>query len=316
MWMAGAQIKVRQHAGITHEAAVILHGLGEVIFGSSNWSPPVASGPADEHNYFYDPSLGKSWFFQWFDDQFTSMWSDAANYVPFVPLPPDEPLYSSPSNGSAGVSTSAQLTWEGGPWAYTYDIYFGTTPNPPLLTSNRELGSPNSGQPETYVVNNLQPGTTYYWRVVGKTWAQVTTSGVTWSFTTAGTPPGGGGATTPFGGTAAAIPGTFQAENFDEGGQGNAYYDTTAGNSDGAYRQTDVDIEPTTDSGAGYNLSKTRAGEWLKYTVNVGIAGTYRFEGRVANVGAGARFHVEVDGTNVTGPITVPDTGGAVRRQP
>jgi len=42
MWMAGAQLKIRRHEGLTHEAAVVLHGLGEVIFGSSNWSPPVA----------------------------------------------------------------------------------------------------------------------------------------------------------------------------------------------------------------------------------------------------------------------------------
>jgi len=30
----------------------------------------------------------------------------------------------------------------------------------------------------------------------------------------------------------------------------------------------------------------------------------------VANNGAGATFHVEVDGVDRTGPITVPDTGG------
>jgi hypothetical protein len=311
MFVAGAQIKMRQHEGLTHEAAVVLQGLGEVIFGSSNWSPLVASGPADEHNYFYDPSLGKPWFFQWFDNQFTSMWGDAANYVPFVPLPPGVPAYSSPVNLSTGQSTSAQLTWDGGPWAHLYDIYFGTTPDPPLRTTNRELGSPVEGQLETYTVHNLMPGTTYYWRIVGKTWAKVEASGPIWSFTTAGTPPTGGGTgTTPYGGSAAAIPGTFQAENFDEGGHGVAYFDTTAGNSGGAYRATDVDVEATSDTGGGYNLMKTRAGEWLQYTVNVGTAGTYRLEARVANIGEGAIFHVEVDGVDRTGALTVPDTGG------
>ena len=34
----------------------------------------------------------------------------------------------------------------------------------------------------------------------------------------------------------------------------------------------DVDLEATTDTGGGFNLMKTRAGEWLKYSVNVTTA--------------------------------------------
>lgn len=116
--------------------------------------------------------------------------------------------------------------------------------------------------------------------------------------------------TQPFGGTPAAVPGVIEAENFDEGGQGTAYFDTTSGNSKGAYRTTDVDIEPTADAGGGFNLAKTRAGEWLTYTVNVAATGSYRLEARVANIGAGATFRVEVDGVDLTGPVAVPDTGG------
>jgi hypothetical protein len=115
---------------------------------------------------------------------------------------------------------------------------------------------------------------------------------------------------TPFGGTPAPIPGTLQAENFDNGGQNVAYFDTTSGNSTGAYRSTDVDIEPTTDTGGGYDVAKTRAGEWLKYTVNVGATGIYQLQTRVAAVGSGGTFRVEVDGVDKTGSIAVPDTGG------
>jgi len=57
-------------------------------------------------------------------------------------------------------------------------------------------------------------------------------------------------------------------------------------------------------------VMKTRAGEWLKYTVNVTTAATYPLAIRIANIGTGGRFHVEVDGVDVTGPIAVPDTGG------
>jgi hypothetical protein len=313
MYMGGVQIKMRQHEGLMHEAAVVMHGLGEVIFGSSNWTTASAAYE-DEHNYFYDPSLNKPWFYQWFSDQFNRKWNDTVNYVPFEPLPPDSPVYSSPSNGASGAGTSVTLTWDGGPWSHLYDIYFGTSPNPPLIQSNKELGSPDAGQQETFTINNLLPGTTYYWRIVDKTWAQKTNSGPVWSFTTAGTPPGGGDpnppANTPFGGNPAAIPGTFQAENFDEGGQSIAYFDTTGGNSGSAYRATDVDLEASADTGGGFNLMKTRAGEWLKYTVNISTSGTYTFEARVASLGGGGTFHVEVDGVNKTGTMTVPNTGG------
>jgi len=308
MYMGGVQVKMRNHAGLTHEAAVILHGLGEVIFGSSNWTAASASA-GDDHNFFYSPELGKPWFFQWFADQFERKWNDAAGFVPFVPLPPDRPSYSSPGNGVSGQGTSVTLQFDGGIWARFYDIYFGTTSNPPLLSGNLQLGSFQPGVIETYTISNLQPATTYFWRVVGKTYAQASASGPTWSFTTAGSG-GGGGGNTPFGGTATAVPGTIQFENFDEGGQSVAYFDVTAGNSFGQYRATDVDIEATTDAGGGFSLGKTRAGEWLKYTVNAATTATYRLDLRVANMGTGARIHVEVDGVDRTGPISIPDTGG------
>jgi hypothetical protein len=117
-------------------------------------------------------------------------------------------------------------------------------------------------------------------------------------------------ASTPFGGTAAPIPGLIEAEDFDDGGQGIAYRDLTAGNSGGQYRQTDVDIATTPDNGGGYILGYVAAGEWLKYTVSVAATGSYTLEARVASAGPGGAFHVEVDGTDVTGPIVVATTGG------
>jgi len=114
---------------------------------------------------------------------------------------------------------------------------------------------------------------------------------------------------TAFGGTPAAVPGRIEAENFDIGASGEAYYDTTAGNKGGEYRTTDVDLGPTADGGDGYYIGWTRAGEWLKYSVNVTSGGTYTLETRLANIGTGATFHVEVDGVDRTGPIAVPDTG-------
>jgi hypothetical protein len=121
---------------------------------------------------------------------------------------------------------------------------------------------------------------------------------------------GGSGVSTPFTGTPLALPGIIQAEDFDQGGTGVAYYDTTGGNFGGEYRSTDVDIEATWDSGGGYNVGWLEPGEWLKYTVNIASAGTYTIDVRVASTTAGGTFHIEIDGVDQTGPITIPATGG------
>ncbi|MEL6135504.1 MAG: carbohydrate-binding protein, partial [Bacteroidota bacterium] len=60
----------------------------------------------------------------------------------------------------------------------------------------------------------------------------------------------------------------------------------------------------------GYNVGWILAGEWLRYTVNVTQAGTYQLDYRVASAGSSGRFYVEIDGTNVSGSINVPYTGG------
>ena len=101
-----------------------------------------------------------------------------------------------------------------------------------------------------------------------------------------------------------------QTEDFMDGGQSMSYYDLTPGNDGGAFRNTDVDVESTSDAGGGYDIGWTGAGEWLAYRVNVPVAGTYALEVRVAALGSGGIFHIEVDGIDRTGPMYVPDTGG------
>jgi hypothetical protein len=101
---------------------------------------------------------------------------------------------------------------------------------------------------------------------------------------------------------------TIQAEDFDAGGQADAYFDTTSGNAGGQYRPTeDVDIR-TTISAGGFFVSDTAVGEFLEYTVNVPTGGLYDFEFRVSSFGSGATFHGEIDGVDVTGSLQVPNT--------
>ena len=44
--------------------------------------------------------------------------------------------------------------------------------------------------------------------------------------------------------------------------------------------------------------------------MTVASAGTYALDGRVANIGTGARFRVEIDGIDRTGLLNLPNTGG------
>ena len=114
---------------------------------------------------------------------------------------------------------------------------------------------------------------------------------------------------TPYGGTPWPIPGTIQAENYDNGGQGVAYNDSDPTNDGGQYRTTEgVDVETCSDTGGGYDVGYTAAGEWEKYTVNVNTAGVYTMQARVASTTAGNSLHVEIDGVTI-GTIAVPNTG-------
>jgi chitodextrinase len=112
----------------------------------------------------------------------------------------------------------------------------------------------------------------------------------------------------PFGGTPRAIPGTIQAEDFDNGGEGISYHDTTAGNTPNQYRtDTDVDIEKDQDTDNGYNLGYVASGEWTEYTLNT-TAGLYNLSARVAS-GTGGTLTVKLDGTTIA-TFNVPNTGG------
>ncbi|HZL33789.1 MAG TPA: NPCBM/NEW2 domain-containing protein [Tepidisphaeraceae bacterium] len=104
----------------------------------------------------------------------------------------------------------------------------------------------------------------------------------------------------------------IQVEDYDQGGEGIAYHDLDKANNGGKYRTAEgVDLEACTDAGGGYNVGWTAAGEWLGYTVNLTQSGTFRADFRVADGYAlGGTFHLQVDGQNVTGAMTVPATGG------
>jgi endonuclease/exonuclease/phosphatase family metal-dependent hydrolase len=105
-----------------------------------------------------------------------------------------------------------------------------------------------------------------------------------------------------------SIVGTIEAEDFDQGANGTAYRDTTAGNSGGSYRSTDVDIEACSEG--GFNVGWIAAGEWLNYAVNVPSSGTYTLAFRVASPSGGGQLRALFNGDDKTGAVAIPATGG------
>ncbi len=122
--------------------------------------------------------------------------------------------------------------------------------------------------------------------------------------------------TRPFNGPhvlSAETPCLIYAADFDFGGEGYAFHDSDSGNSIGNdnYRQSrgDSNSTPVEVEGDGTNIGYTNAGEWLLYTIDVKDAGEYRVEINLSAASDGGQFHLEIDGIDVTGLISVPNNG-------
>jgi beta-glucosidase-like glycosyl hydrolase len=96
-----------------------------------------------------------------------------------------------------------------------------------------------------------------------------------------------------------------------------AYNVTSTNGSANSYRSDGVDLEDTADTqdntGAGaYDMGWTTPGQWFNYTVEVATAGIYTVSFRVASpYGITDGLHIDSSsGTNLTGSVAVPDTGG------
>lgn len=93
-------------------------------------------------------------------------------------------------------------------------------------------------------------------------------------------------------------------EDFDAGGEGVGYHDADAVNRGGLDGYGGVDV------GYGHGgirvVGYVRAGEWLAYTPALPRAGFYQLQVLLTNPAAGASFHIEQGGVDVSGPVPVP----------
>jgi hypothetical protein len=204
--------------------------------------------------------------------------------------------------GSSQSVCGVTLNWEAA-YAKAFQIQ--------VSTDNTNWTSIFSTTTGTGGVQNLTglSGTGRYIRMNGTT--RATQYGYSlWEFQVFAT--SGGTTEAPFGGTAAPVPGTVQAANYDTGGQGVAYNVTSVNGSANSYRSDGVDLEACTDTGCGDNIGWTAAGQWFRYTVSVATAGTYTVSIRLAAPSAVTDgLHIaSSSGANLSGNINVPATGG------
>jgi alpha-galactosidase len=113
----------------------------------------------------------------------------------------------------------------------------------------------------------------------------------------------------PFFGAPITIPADIQAENYDGGGEGIAFHDTDTHNEFGFYRWDAVDIDRITGTAGDFCVSSMKAGEWLHYTLTIPSTDVYDISIRMSSAVRTAQLHLELNGMDISGAISVPYTG-------
>ena len=107
----------------------------------------------------------------------------------------------------------------------------------------------------------------------------------------------------PYNGSAVIIPGVIEAEEFDKGCPGIAYYDTDDKDEGDAKFRTDSGVDIVKGNN-GYAIGYTAKGEWLNYTIDVKEAGLYKLEAYVSSGNSSSSFSVSCGNSSVD--IKVP----------
>ncbi len=81
----------------------------------------------------------------------------------------------------------------------------------------------------------------------------------------------------PYKGASITIPGSFEAEDYDIGGEGISYHDNSTNNKFGNYR-ADETVDIGTIGTDGFCIAETYPGEWMEYTIEVEEDGLYDME--------------------------------------
>ncbi len=120
----------------------------------------TSENPIRQGSFFYRPTGFPSWI--------DLHISESGAVLPFrfnitvnldLPTPPECATSFNPPNGGV-AGTNPTLTWaSGGGGPTSYDVYFGSAPNPPLVANTTST---------SYSPGLLTDGATYYWKIVPK----------------------------------------------------------------------------------------------------------------------------------------------------
>jgi hypothetical protein len=191
LYAAGVSIRQRVHQGVTHIKTLITSTY------ATNASSNFSANWQRDHDYFVSAAT-KPGIYQAFVNDFQSMWADTTNFAPFTPTPPAAANLLGPGSGATGVPANVTFVWSTAPWATSYDLYLGTTQASMTLVANvpaQLVQNPPTSYSWT-MSPALRPATTYYWKIVSRTFAtpvnpSMTASSTIQSFTTAAATPVG-----------------------------------------------------------------------------------------------------------------------------
>jgi hypothetical protein len=154
----------------------------DVYFGDSSPPPLVSSGQSASS---YDPGtmdFDTTYYWQIVaeDNYGASTTGPEWDFTTVANSPPNAPSNPDPEDGETGVSINADLSWDctdpDPGQTLTYDVYFGDSSPPPLVSSGQSASSYDPG--------TMDFDTTYYWQIVAEDNYGASTTGPEWDFTT------------------------------------------------------------------------------------------------------------------------------------
>jgi photosystem II stability/assembly factor-like uncharacterized protein len=314
------------------DSSTVWVGAGSVVFQSQNggqsWTAVTESLGYQVYNFAPDPTAPTTFYVGAANGIYKTTDGVHFNLIPGSPtstvgnqvvVDPQSPstLYAVPTNPPDGGVWKYDGTAWTQIWSKRYANALAIDPH-----NDQRLAVVTTGWPS---VDISEADGVWLSENAGQTWTQINTGlqllrGSTIAFNPDESAQlivglGGGGffvtdlgVSTPYGGTPASAPGTVEARDYDVGGEGVAYHDPEGASHATHYRSDDIGICAAVSATALCGLT---ANEWIKYQVNV-EAGTYDVTIRAAGAAAGATLHLEVNGLNVTGPVTVPNMGASV----
>jgi len=153
----------------------------DVYFGTDS-NPPNVEMDIEETNYILNKleyNTQYFWRIDAWDSYDNSTKGDIWTFTTAKNAPPYTPSNPIPSNGSTFIDLNADLSWIGGDPDgddVLYNIYFGNTSNPLLISANQT--------DTTYELNTLENDTQYFWRIDAWDSYNNSTTGPNWTFRT------------------------------------------------------------------------------------------------------------------------------------